>query len=83
MPRQYRLSEEGRARLASNARKGLAAIDSPDRMIARLEEREGELTLEQRDRLAGIGLRDEPNRDAQLSPEKIAEVRRLLGGGSR
>ena len=80
MPRQYRLSPEGRAKLAANASKALAARESPDRLIAKLEERE--LTLEQRDRLLGIVVRDEPNRDAKPSPETLAEIRRLLGGAS-
>ena len=83
MTRQYRLSPEGRAKLAANATKGLAAIDAPARLIAKLEERADELTLEDRDRLAGLVLHDEPNRDVTPKPETLAEIRRLLGGGSR
>ncbi|MFF0015205.1 hypothetical protein [Streptomyces sp. NPDC005374] len=82
MARQYRLSDDGRARLAANARKGLAAIDAPARHIAKLEEQADKLTLEERDAMLGIVLRSAPNRDAIASPETLAEISRLLGGGS-
>lgn len=64
----------------ARARAGAAKAWSTDNLLRKLSERE--LTLEQRDAALGIGLQDHPNRDAQLSPEKIAEARRLLGGAS-
>lgn len=36
-------------------------------------------TPEELDRQRGYAVRDQPNRDAKLSPEKIAELRRLFG----
>ncbi|MEU0943209.1 hypothetical protein ABZ379_10485 [Streptomyces canus] len=53
--RPYRLSEDGRARLAANARKGLAVANSLDSQITRLERRADELTPELRARLSVLG----------------------------
>ncbi|WP_158694455.1 hypothetical protein [Streptomyces canus] len=81
MPRQYRLSPEGRTALERTAAHARAARESTDRLIGKLEDRE--LTLEERDRLLGIVVRSEPNGDAKPSPETLAEIRRLFGGPDR
>ncbi|MEV6542294.1 hypothetical protein [Streptomyces sp. NPDC051665] len=79
MPRTYTMSEAAKAARKKNS----ALAYAPSRLIAKLEERADELTLEDRDRLLGIVVRDEPNRDAPAGPETLAEIRRLLGGASR
>ncbi|UXX95805.1 hypothetical protein N7U49_35440 [Streptomyces sp. AD2-2] len=83
MARQYRLSPEGREKIAANAAKARAAANSLDSHIRRIERRQDELTPEHLARLADLVLRDEPNREAPLPPKTAAEIARLLGGGSQ
>ncbi|WP_330282093.1 hypothetical protein [Streptomyces sp. NBC_00588] len=79
MPRRpYTMSEAALAARRRNA----PLSNAPGRLIAKLEEEPEKLTLEERDRLAGVVVRNTPNREAPLPPETAAEIRRLLGGGS-
>ncbi|MEU0967861.1 hypothetical protein ABZ357_21380 [Streptomyces sp. NPDC005917] len=81
--RPYNLSPEGRARLANGAAKSRAHLDAPSRLITKLEEAAESLSLEERDRLAGVIVRNTPNRTAPLPPETAQELARLFGGGSQ
>ncbi|MCI3238212.1 hypothetical protein [Streptomyces spinosisporus] len=69
--------------LSANAEKGQKAANSVDSYVRRLERHADELTPEHIARLAGLVLRDQPNRKAELPAEKAAELRRLIGGGSQ